>query len=214
MRISKTMKNNQYYVLFLALLAFSAQPTFGMESPKARLQDGLDRNTILEQLQLSQDDAKIEFYADAICNAALQKTGRGRIYFHVPYYERYLNSNPEIPWQALFMANASMIETITTQRTTATHQGRTLFEIPPAQFKHLQQAVIYCETAREFLKRQNENNPGLVSIAALKKFTFDTYEKAYRHEPTKLRSAQHVAQHRWGNCSCSALFTPRLARNK
>lgn len=210
MRISKTMKTNQFYAAILALLAFSTQPTFGMMSP-TRAYNVLNRDAIIEQLD--KDDAAVEAAAQNICIVALQKNLQGRISFSIPRYERHLDRNSQIPWQALFMANAKMIATIENQSQLSYHQGILLANIPHAQFKHIQRGAIYCETARELLKRKEANDPANANIASLKKMAADEYIKAYKYEPAKLRNALHVAQHRWNECFCNELYTPSLDRN-
>lgn len=211
MRISKIMQNNQFYVSILALLALSTQPAFGMMSP-VRAQNVLDQDAIIEQLD--RYDAAVEAAAQNICSVALQKNLQGRISFSSPRYENHLDRNPKIPWQALFMANAKMIETIETQQKLSYHQGILLMDSPHAQFKHIQRATIYCETARELLKRKKANDPVNASITSLKEWTQYEYKGAYKYEPAKLRNALHVARHRWNECFCNELYTPSLDRNK
>jgi|GEM_PF-5020763 hypothetical protein len=197
------MQNNQFYALMLALLALSTQPALGMMSP-TRAQNVLDRDTILQEL--NREDAQVDNAAKELCKTALQETSRGTIYFNLPRYEKHLDHNPNIPWQALFMANAQMIRTLTQQPHANDEKDDAV--------KHMRCATIYCETARELLKRTLEGNPAGANIPALKNLAKHEYEEAYKDQPEKFSNAFHIAQHRWNECTCNKLYTAPLSRKK
>ena len=197
------MQKNQFYALMLALLALSTQPAFGMMSP-TRAPNVLDRDTILQKL--NREDAQVDDAAQKLCMTALQKTPRGTIYFNLTRYEKHLDHNPDIPWQALFMANAQMIRDLT-------QQPHANDEIDDA-VKHVRRATIYCETARELLKRALEGNPASANIPALKTLAKHEYGEAYKDQPKKLANALHIAYHRWNECTCKEFYTAPLSRKK
>lgn len=203
----------QRYGSFLALAILSTQTALGMtKMPDEQRHFYHDKN--LNKIMGEHCDLeKIERSATELCNTVLQETWRGRIFFNPIRYEQYLNDNPRTPWQALFIANAKMIEIITQQRKTTLHCGHNLIDIPSEQFKHRQCGIIYCETARELSKRAQEHNPAMACIGALKILTAKEYQQAYRYEPSRLQKTLHIALHRWNDCNCNNLYTAPLSRN-
>lgn len=211
MRIAKTMKKLSFYTPILALTSAVFFSAHAMELRHQDSATNVNRDARLALLN-SVPDNQLEEAASGLCNASLQKTYQGRTFFHLPRYEKYLNAHSNLPWQALFLANKKMIDAIENQQKTIYAKGVALIEALPLKFIHLQRAMIYCETARELLKRQHENNSAQASIKAIQKMALDEYKKAYQSERVKGKIARHLALHRWNMCPCNKYYTSPFDR--
>ncbi len=202
------MKITRLHIPMLVLLTLWNHATFGMSSSlKATYDTAFKRDARLQAV--CREYSEINSYAQKISSAALQQTPQGKTYFDAPNYEKYLYYNPTIPWQALFMANSRMIYRIENQIKIRNHEGQTISETPSEQFKHLQRATIYCETARQLLKCKRVQNPKMIyaNIPALKRLAKEEYHKAYdNNDREALNTALHTARHRWNECTCIAFY--------